>query len=186
MATIRTGFNTTTLAKFDVENGKFWVAIGLRSQHDRRLKMQQAETAVKPVEADVELNPAWTDPATGLMWTRKDNGSDVDWNEADAYCSNLQLAGYSGWRLPTIEELQVIDDPSVSIKTAFDFGAVNVHVKGNLKLTGCVWSSSQGDAPGKPWQLARSFFFLGEKPGNGFFLGFSYNMRALCVRGSGE
>ena len=186
VATMRTAFNTTTPTKFDVDNGKFWVSIGLKMQHDRRLKMQQAETAVKPAEADVALHPTWTDPATGLMWARKDNGSDVDWNQASAYCSNLQLAGYSGWRLPTIEELQGLDDPSVSVKTVFDYGAVNVYVKGNLKLTGWHWSSSQGDAPGKPWQVAWDFHFGNEKPGNGFPLSFSYSMRALCVRPSGE
>lgn len=30
------------------------------------------------------------------MWTKKDNGSDVNWNQANAYCSNLLLADYSG------------------------------------------------------------------------------------------
>ena len=56
-------------------------------------------------------------------------------------------------RLPTIAELEGIYDPGVSMKTAFDYGDVNVHVKGNLKLTGWYWSSAQGDAPGKPWQV---------------------------------
>jgi hypothetical protein len=189
LATSRTRINTTVPTKFDVdyEQGKFWVAIQLELQHDRRLEMQQAETAVKPAEADVALHPTWTDPATGLMWTGKDNGSDVDWNEADAYCSNLHLADHKDWRLPTIEELQGIDDPTVSLKTVFDAGAAaDVHVKGNLKLTGLPWSSSQGDAPGKPFQGAWSFDFGGEKPRNFGFLGFSFSMRALCVRRSGE
>jgi hypothetical protein len=120
------------------------------------------------------------------MWTKRDNGSDVDWNQADAYCSNLKLADSSDWRLPTVEELQGMDDPSVSIKTVFDAGDTLVHVKGNLKLTGWQWSSSQGDYPGKPFQGAWGFDFGGEKLGNYGFLGFSYSMRALCVRHSGE
>src|ERR1035437_10122075 len=106
-ATIRTTINTTIPTKMDVDLGKFWVAIQLKSQHDPQLKRQHTETAREPAEADVALNPTWTDPATGLMWTKKDNGSDVDWNQASAYCSNLQLAGYKDWRLPNIEELQI-------------------------------------------------------------------------------
>jgi hypothetical protein len=187
VATSRTRFNTANLTKFDdVEKGMFWVSIGLKMQHDRRLEMQDAETARVPAKADSAPNSTWTDPATGLMWTKKDNGSDVDWNQADAYCSNLKLADSSDWRLPTVEELQGIDDPSVSIKTMFDAGNASVHVKGNLKLTGRQWSSSQGDYPGKPFQGAWVFDFGGEKPGTSGFLGVSYSLRALCVRHSGE
>jgi hypothetical protein len=188
VATIRTTIDTTIPTKMDVLLDKFWVSIQLQSQHDRQQKMRQAETAREPAEADVALNPTWTDAATGLMWTKKDNASDVDWNQADAYCSNLRLAAYKDWRLPTIEELEGIYDPSVSVQTVFDYGVTNVHVKGNLKLTGWYWSSSQGNAPGKPWQVAWNFIFhhsTGER-GNGFPLGFSYSMRALCVRRSGE
>jgi hypothetical protein len=187
VATMRTTFNTTIPTKMDVLLDKFWVSIQLKMQHDRQLKMQQAKTDREPAEAEVPIPPTWTDPATGLMWTRKDNGSDVDWNQADAYCSNLQLAGYKDWRLPTIEELQGIFDPSVSVQKVFEMGTFKVHVKGNLNLTGWHWSSSQGDTPGKPFQVAWHLNFGGKgEPGNGFPLGFSYDMRALCVRHSGE
>jgi len=117
------------------------------------------------------------------MWAKKDNGSDVNWNQASEHCTKLQLAGYNDWRLPTIDELQGIADPSASVQAAFDEGSVvGVHVKGNLKLSGWHWSSSQGDASGGPWH----FNFANEKPGDMFPLGFSYSMRALCVRRSGE
>jgi hypothetical protein len=188
VAKSRTRVNTANPTKFDVdyEHGMFWVCIQLQLQHDRRLKMQQAETALKPAAAELALHPTWTDPATGLMWVGNDNGSDLGWNEADVYCSNLHLADHNDWRLPTLEELQAIDDPSVNIKTVFDYGVTYVHVKGNLKLTGLPLSSSQGDNPGKPFQDVWSFDFGGEKPMNFGFLDFSYNMRALCVRRSGE
>jgi hypothetical protein len=69
----------------------------------------------------------------------------------------------------------------------FDNGVrYNAHVKGNLKLTGWHWSSSQGDAPGKPWQVAWTFNFGIEKPRGTFPLDFNFSMRALCVRRSGE
>jgi hypothetical protein len=87
--------------------------------------------------------------------------------------------------------LQEIYDPSVSIKTVFDYNVINVHVKGNLKLTGWDWSSSRGTAPASPWIKNGSgwawlFNFGVKEPRRDFPLSFDYSMRALCVRDSGE
>jgi hypothetical protein len=54
------------------------------------------------------LNTAWgdlvengdgtvTDSLTGLMWQQESAGP-MDWAAAAAYCRNLTLAGYGGWR----------------------------------------------------------------------------------------
>jgi hypothetical protein len=119
----------------------------------------------------------------------------VDWLKATAYCAKLQLAGYSDWRLPTIEELQGIYDPDHSFKVKFDNGITyNVYVRGNLKLTGWSWSSTQGDGVGQPWQQARLLNFgyepdaiyLLEGRHDHNFMTFDYTMRALCVRRAGE
>jgi hypothetical protein len=165
----------------EIDQGQKIVEMQLKVEHDQELKRQQEETIRKQAEA--ALHPTWTDPDTKLMWTKEDNGSDVSWGQASDYCTKLRLAGYNDWRLPTIEELQGIDDPSASVQAVFDEGSVvGVHVKGNLKLSGWHWSSSQGDASGGPWH----FNFVNEKPGDAFPLGFNYGMRALCVRRSGE
>lgn len=141
-----------------------------------------AQTGV-PAGADAAVNSTWNDPATGLMWTKTDNGSDVDWNQATAYCSKLQLAGYSGWRLPTIEELEGIHDPSVPVQTTYDdFPVITVFVKGKLKLTGWDWSSTQGDTP----EWAKTYDFSGGNRNAFPSSRFNYNMRALCVRRFGE
>jgi hypothetical protein len=176
--------------KVEVDQGQKTVALQLKSQHDQKLKTQQAETARKQAEAEAALHPTWTDPDTGLMWTKKDNGSDVNWNQASDYCSNLQLAGYKDWRLPTIEELQGIYDPSVSIQGWLISYVVHTeHIKGNLQLTGWQWSSSQSsheNALGGQWQEAWTFDFDTNVEQRGSFpLGFSLT-RALCVRRSGE
>ncbi len=51
-----------------------------------------------------------TDQAAGLMWTRADSDSPMNWEEALAYAENLELAGNDDWRLPNAKELQSIVD----------------------------------------------------------------------------
>jgi hypothetical protein len=137
------------------------------------------ETTPLPVDAVV----AWTDPATGLMWTKKDNGVDVTWQEATTYCQNLQIVSQSDWRLPTIDELKGIFDSSINAPDRSTGGqAVPWQVKGSLSLSAWgEWSSSQGNAPGQAWV----FGFGSGKPFSYRFDGLK-KPRALCVRGSRE
>ena len=58
-----------------------------------------------------------TDNATGLMWTKDDNGEGLNWAEALDYAYNATTAGYSDWRLPNAKELQSIVDYSRSPQT---------------------------------------------------------------------
>ena len=58
------------------------------------------------------------DNNTGLMWQKNIPGLKPDWYHAVAYCSDLEYAGYSDWRLPKPEEfLSIADlkntDPSI-------------------------------------------------------------------------
>jgi len=52
-----------------------------------------------------------TDFNTGLMW-KKDEGPELNWEEALKYCQNLNLAGATNWRLPTIREIGSLMDLS--------------------------------------------------------------------------
>lgn len=54
-------------------------------------------------------NGTISDTATGLMWQKGEAGA-MTWEAALTYCENLQLAGYSDWRLPNRNELQSIVD----------------------------------------------------------------------------
>ena len=50
-----------------------------------------------------------TDLRTGLMWQKGENER-MDWYQALKYCKDMNLAGYTDWRLPNIKELNSILD----------------------------------------------------------------------------
>lgn len=132
----------------------------------------------------------WVDPSTGLMWAAKDNGKDVSWKKAMKYCGDLRLAGYSDWRLPTIDELEGIYDGSGFAAPPPRKGmewALAGRAKGGLLLTGArEWSSSRilddrGHRTGFAWQ----FDFPHGKRWSYDPIGYNGSLRALCVRRSG-
>jgi hypothetical protein len=62
-----------------------------------------------------------TDTSTGLTW-QKASSSGKTWEQALAYCEGLSLGGYTDWRLPTVKELQSLEDYSrynPAINTAY-------------------------------------------------------------------
>jgi hypothetical protein len=118
----------------------------------------------------------WIDPSTLLMWSSKDSGLShpvygLHWSDAQEYCSTVFLGRYSGWRLPTLAELQTIYDPSI-ISGTFGNG-LRVHAKGGIKLSKFIILTNSKEA---------SFDFSYGKvmQGDGF------NREALCVRTTGE
>jgi hypothetical protein len=57
------------------------------------------------------------DESTGFIWQKKDSAKTLNWEQALEYCEELELAGYSDWRLPNAKELQYIVDYSRSPDT---------------------------------------------------------------------
>ncbi len=53
-----------------------------------------------------------TDNTTGLRWMQTDDGTGRNWETAIDYCEDLDLAGYTDWRLPNIKELSFLVDRS--------------------------------------------------------------------------
>jgi Protein of unknown function (DUF1566) len=149
---------------------------------DGQLKWQGMVTADSSAQKLVkiplsDMAPTWTDPTTALMWPRKDNGGDVTWQQAANYCQNLSLGGYTGWRLPTIDESAGIYDQTQSIR--------GLPIKGGIQITGLtwsgwIWSGSTGQVSGE----TRHSGFLIEKE-HADLLGPDFRARTLCVRRPG-
>ena len=54
---------------------------------------------------------------TGLQWAERDNGRDISWPDAKAYCTNYKSGGFSDWRLPTRTELQSLYSAGIRCKS---------------------------------------------------------------------
>ena len=60
-------------------------------------------------------NETVTDKATGLMWQKGGSSKAMTWLEAREYVHKLNkqgFAGYSDWRIPTVEELATLMESS--------------------------------------------------------------------------
>ncbi len=103
-----------------------------------------AQTAkISPaVSQEPQVHGYWIDSSTGLMWAAKDNGKAMSWKGAVKYCRTLRVAGYSDWRLATLDELKGIYDENANAPGLAGKRAVTWHIKGNLFLTGHPWSSN--------------------------------------------
>jgi hypothetical protein len=145
------------------------------------------------VPTPVQVSSHWTDPATGLTWDGNDNGEDVSWKAASKYCRKLSLAGFNDWRVPNIDEVQGIFDRkaespgTMGAKLYHNITPATWHVKGNLFLSGDVWTTFRPlDDRGKVTGYAYYFDF-NEGKNNDDPIGWLYRYvgrRALCVRGS--
>lgn len=151
------------------------VSIALQPVRNERTKKPPEPSKDEQAAA---LGQLWTDPKSQLMWTVKDNGRNVNWKQASDYCGAMTLAGHADWRLPSIDELRTLYDPTINIPGIGETGGpVSWHVRGNLRLTGWQWSRSQADVSGEAWglSLASGRQLTGRVADN-------LGNRALCVR----
>jgi hypothetical protein len=153
--------------------------------------LAQPSSANRVLAQNTQSRGYWVDASTGLMWAGKDNGRDVMWKNAVKYCRDLRLAGYSDWRLATVEELKAIYDKNANAPGLMGPSGrghpATWHVKGELFLTGNQWSSTQKtDDRGHPSGWAWRFDFNDGESFDGDEVTFQTNKRALCVRRSGK
>jgi hypothetical protein len=112
------------------------------------------------------------DRETGLVWDRFPTVTPYSWADAQDHCNNLIVGTRKGWRLPAIQELASLIDPSasgVTVPAGHPFGP---GVGGHLYWSATTRASDSGSA----W--IASFFngsLSNELKGNGLFV--------WCVRG---
>lgn len=92
-----------------------------------------------------------THRSTGLMWTKQDSWNDtggcLNWIDAKKYVSRLTTAGYSDWRLPTIDELKTIFDQSYPPrKGGYQNGKHSVYLPSVFPAGGAIWYWSSEEA----------------------------------------
>ena len=157
-------------------------------------KVNQLVEVTKPQQTLVRLDVAsvraarlqaaslvWVDGTTGLMWTRKDNGGDVTWEEATSYCRGLGVGGHKDWRLGEIGELEGLYDRGASRDFTYDGKTYQYHVKGGIEFSiPFIWSATRNGS-GEAWGF---YFDTGKRFSDP--LDDSSSSRALCVRRSGE
>jgi len=117
------------------------------------------------------------DAQTQLMWAAKDNGSDINWNDAKQYCESYKAGGFSDWRMPTQDELVTLYDATKS-RPVKSRSNMNMHIATDLIDITCyrVWASNLSSV-GFPQVFN---FSEGKREGN--FKIMSPSLRALPVR----
>jgi hypothetical protein len=110
------------------------------------------------------------DVGTGLLWQRSAPDGTFNFDDARTYCSQLQLAGQQGWRLPSMTELLTLIDEGAAAAPMIDASAFP------NTPSEAFWTSSEfGGVPGMAWQV----YF---DHGNGLYGLPSAQYRARCLR----
>lgn len=104
-------------------------------------------------------------------WSRSDNGSDVDWTSAQAWCANMG----TGWRLPSRAELEGLTAGSAGETTPC--GGAQCKVPGLFKLTGYWMWSGDRNPEGRAY-----YHYLHTTHTQLSAIDYRLNARALCVR----
>ena len=89
-----------------------------------------------------------TDTLTGLVWVRAPVFASYTWYAALTYANNLNLCGYTDWRLPNIIEFKSLVNGEAASKAAF------LNTQGFSVYANPYWSSTtQAANPAGAWYL---------------------------------
>jgi hypothetical protein len=151
----------------EVSSGKQTVVSLSFAQAEARARAAEeaASRRFKAVSGDIV-----SDTQAGVEWTRSDNGSNVNWSEAQSFCRG---SGGS-WSLPTLAQLQSLQHKDLP---GIPCGQATCNVPNEFKLSAQGFWSSEANGAAEAWGANLVF---GSGPGPAPVAG--RYARALCVR----
>ncbi len=129
----------------------------------------QLKLAQITARAAQEERKAREEAARAPQWAESDNGSDITWDEAKAYCASKG----SGWRLPSVAELE----RSYGLGHSTPCGSFTCKVSSNSRLTGPWFWSNEPKGSSEAWYV---ILHVGSRNFNEVWT--RNGLRALCVR----
>ena len=84
---------------------------------DERFYGQDASYVSNPESYSTLADGAVRDNVTGLLWQEPHYESTLNWYEAISYCEELELVGFTDWRLPNIQEFHELKSYNRKIPT---------------------------------------------------------------------
>jgi Protein of unknown function (DUF1566) len=106
-------------------------------------------------------NATWTDLASRLMWTRHDNGRDVDIRDANLDCLQLRLLDYTNWRLPTREELEGVSHLKTKSSRLGEIRGMRDEIQVSETVTFLYFRSANGENYSSTFRLKSGFTAVG-------------------------
>ena len=118
------------------------------------------------------------DRETGLVWETSPSLSTFQWEAAQIHCNQLAVGNRKGWRLPTIQELASLVDPTATSSPTLPAGHpfTNVQSGAGAIYWSVYWSATTFSASDQAWVVVFS-------SGGVNFTGKSSSNFAWCVRG---
>ncbi|TMQ24102.1 MAG: DUF1566 domain-containing protein, partial [Nitrospirae bacterium] len=82
---------------------------GVTQNRDKALAAVQRFVILPAFNSDAVL-----DKESGLVWEKSPQTTSTKWSVARRTCTEKNIGGQKGWRLPSLEELASLVDPSVA------------------------------------------------------------------------
>lgn len=125
-----------------------------------------AETPESRLRLEDNGDGTITDPDSRLMWAKADSYADLgkclNYYDAKDYVKNLKTSGHADWRIPTIQELTTIYDPTKENVMAWDHNPDYPLALDEKFADGAAywyWSADCGETE-LTQCCARSFYFV--------------------------
>lgn len=127
-------FNAITPVKVTV--GLFLIVATLTAVYFFQSQKKETGNNVEVHNTVTTSDSIVVDARNKLMWTKGDNGAEINWSDAVKYCENLSLNGFNDWRLPSRLDLHATNDSDIPESD-------RIWKSFQLKKPCCYWTSTE-------------------------------------------